>query len=251
MKKITRNIVIFSLLLIVFAGSVINVQGDEPKETSNENLNSSFNICIDPGHQAKFDSRGEPVSPGSTMKKARVSAGTRGVATKKDEYVVNLEAALLLKSMLQEKNYNVIMTREDHDVNISNIERAEIANSNNSDIAIRIHCDSLMDSSKTGATILVPDKECQWTKEIYEDSCTFANILENKLKESNVKVNGVFERADITGFNWSKVPVVILEMGFMSNYNEDNMLSNPDYQKKIMNCVSDTIDEYRNVKVKG
>ena len=66
----------------------------------------------------------------------------------------------------------------------------------------------------------------------------------------NIKVNGVFERKDITGFNWSKVPVVILEMGFMSNYTEDTMLSNPDYQKKLMNCVSEAIDEYQNVMVK-
>lgn len=110
--------------------------------------------------------------------------------------------------------------------------------------------DSLLDSSKTGATILVPNKECEWTKEIYENSYTFATILQEKLKEGNIKVNGVFERKDITGFNWSKVPVIILEMGFMSNYNEDTMLSNPNYQKKIMNCVSEAIDEYQNVMIK-
>ena len=40
------------------------------------------------------------------------------------------------------------------------------------------------------------------------------------------KVNGIFERDDLTGFNWSKVPVVLVEMGFMSNYNEDEMMSN-------------------------
>ena len=63
-------------------------------------------------------------------------------------------------------------------------------------------------------------------------------------------MNGVFERKDITGFNWSKVPVIILEMGFMSNYNEDTMLSNPNYQKKIKNSVSEAIDEYQNVMIK-
>ncbi|OKZ88455.1 MAG: hypothetical protein BHW04_01445 [Clostridium sp. 29_15] len=96
----------------------------------------------------------------------------------------------------------------------------------------------------------MPNKECEWTKEIYENSYTFATILQEKLKEGNIKVNGVFERKDITGFNWSKVPVIILEMGFMSNYNEDTMLSNPNYQKKIMNCVSEAIDEYQNVMIK-
>ena len=67
------------------------------------------------------------------------------------------------------------------------------------------------------------------------------------LSEGNIKVNGVFERKDITGFNWSKVPVIILEMGFMSNYNEDKMLSDKTYQMKLMECVSNSIDEYKNI----
>ena len=54
----------------------------------------------------------------------------------------------------------------------------------------------------------------------------------------------MFERNDITGFNWSRVPVVILEMGFMSNYNEDQMLSDPTYQKLLMRCVAESIDKY-------
>ena len=247
-KKLVNLILALSLIIVNI--STIFTYAYEPTEASNENINNNFKVCIDPGHQAKFDSRGEPVAPGSSAKKAKVSAGTKGVATKKNEYEVNLEAALLLREMLNNKNYNVIMTRDNNDVNISNIERAEIANENNADIVIRIHCDSLLDSSKTGATILVPNKDCEWTKEIYENSYKFATILQEKLKGENIKVNGVFERKDITGFNWSKVPVVILEMGFMSNYNEDTMLSNPDYQKKLMNCVSEAIDEYQNVMVK-
>ncbi|MDF2597078.1 MAG: N-acetylmuramoyl-L-alanine amidase, partial [Clostridia bacterium] len=51
-----------------------------------------FTVCIDPGHQAKGDPRGEPIAPGSANKKARVSSGTSGVGTKKAEYQVNLEA---------------------------------------------------------------------------------------------------------------------------------------------------------------
>lgn len=247
-KNLMKLIIV--LALVIVSTSFLFTYAYEPTEASNETVNNNFKVCIDPGHQAKYDSRGEPVAPGSSTKKARVSAGTKGVATKKNEYEVNLEAALLLREMLNNKSYNVIMTRDNNNVNISNIERAEIANENNSDIAIRIHCDSLLDSSKTGATILVPNKECEWTKEIYENSYTFATILQEKLKEGNIKVNGVFERKDITGFNWSKVPVIILEMGFMSNYNEDTMLSNPNYQKKIMNCVSEAIDEYQNVMIK-
>lgn len=209
-----------------------------------ESKNKSFTVCIDPGHQGKGDEKGEPVAPGSGNKKPRVSSGTAGIATKKAEHVVNLEAAMILKDLLVQKNYNVIMTRETADVNISNAERAEIANNENANITIRIHCDSINDSGKTGATILVPAKNSQYTKNIYCESNKYAEILKKSLQNNNIKVNGVFERNDITGFNWSKVPVIILEMGFMSNYNEDKMLSDPNYQKLLMESVSESIDKY-------
>ena len=64
------------------------------------------------------------------------------------------------------------------------------------------------------------------------------------MKEAGIKVNGVFERGDLTGFNWSQVPVVLVEMGFLSNYTEDQMMSNPEYQTKLMQVISDGLDEY-------
>ena len=56
-------------------------------------------ICIDPGHQEKGDSNSEPVAPGSYAKKARVSSGATGVATKKPEYILNLETSIVLKNV--------------------------------------------------------------------------------------------------------------------------------------------------------
>ena len=109
---------------------------------------------------------------------------------------------------------------------------------------IRIHCDSINDCSKTGATILVPSKDSKYTSGIYSKSNRYAEILKKELQDNNIKINGIFERNDITGFNWSKVPVVILEMGFMSNYNEDKMLSYSNYQKLMMECVARAIDKY-------
>lgn len=241
-----RKIIKVLIFLLIFINIHVNyiALACEPNEKS-ENDKSNFIICIDPGHQGKGDNRGEPVAPGSNNKKARVSSGTAGVATKRAEHVVNLEAAMILKEILVNNGYKVVMTRESADVNISNVDRAEIANKANADITIRIHCDSINDGGKVGASILVPSKESKYTSTIYEESNKYATILCNNLKESNVKVNGIFERSDITGFNWSKVPVIILEMGFMSNYNEDRMLSNPEYQRMLMECVAKSIDEYR------
>ena len=140
------------------------------------------------------------------------------------------------------------MTREDNDVNISNAERAEIANNAKADMTIRIHCDSLKDTNKTGASILIPSSKSNRTKAIYEESNKFANILKENLKKQGIKVNGIFERDDITGFNWSTVPVVILEMGFMSNYCEDKMLCDTNYQKKLMSIVADSLEIYKEEK---
>lgn len=210
-----------------------------------EGLEKPFIVCIDPGHQAKGDGRSEPVAPGSGARKARVSSGTAGVATKKAEYVVNLEASMILKKLLEDKGYTVCMTRESHDVNISNSERATFANDKGAQMTIRIHCDSIGNGGKTGATLLVPSKESRYTKSIYEPSFKYATLLKERLTGKGVKVNGIFERSDMTGFNWSRVPVIIFEMGFMSNYNEDQMLSNPNYQTKLMEAVVEALDAYR------
>lgn len=207
---------------------------------------NKFIICIDPGHQSKGDLKTEPIAPGSSERKARVSAGATGISTKKPEYMVNLESALTLKDILTQKGYEVIMTREANNVTISNVERSQLANNAKADITIRLHCDYIDNASKTGTVILVPSKSSQYTKEIYEASKNYADILKSKLQLGGINVNGIFERNDITGFNWSKVPVIILEMGFMSNYNDDQMLSSPEYQKKLMTIVSESLDEYKN-----
>ena len=212
------------------------------------NDNNKYLIFIDPGHQAKGDQNPEPIGPGSPYQKARVSSGTEGIATKKPEYILNLEASIVLKHILEDKGYTVMMSRETHDVNISNSERAIMANEKNADLAIRIHADSLDNSSKTGASILIPEEGGKYTAPIFEESNDCAGFIKTNMQNAGIGLNGIFQRGDLTGFNWSKVPVVLIEMGFMSNYNEDQMMSNPDYQKKLMQSVADGVEEYFKTK---
>ena len=212
------------------------------------NDNNKYLIFIDPGHQAKGDQNPEPIGPGSPYQKARVSSGTEGIATKKPEYILNLEASIVLKHILEGKGYTVMMSRETHDVNISNSERDIMANEKNADLAIRIHADSLDNSSKTGASILIPEEGGKYTAPIFEESNDCAGFIKTNMQNAGIGLNGIFQRGDLTGFNWSKVPVVLIEMGFMSNYNEDQMMSNPDYQKKLMQSVADGVEEYFKTK---
>lgn len=255
MKKIKLLFVTFIVFVLVVGTLVLfinqkeymeSIQNMESINTLNVEQQNEYVICIDAGHQAKGDSSLESIGPGSNAKKARVSSGTSGISTKKNEYEVNLEAALILKDILINKGYKVIMTRETHNVNISNAERAQIANVNNANMTIRLHCDSIKDSSKSGASILVPNKNNKYSPYIYEPSFKYAKNIKEQFSNNGIKVLGIFERNDITGFNWSKGPVVIVEMGFMSNYNEDKMLSNKTYITKMMTSLSDALNNYFN-----
>lgn len=252
MKKYRVFIVGIIALAIIFVG-ISNPAKSFYKSTAfisknlikeDKNNNNKFTICIDPGHQEKGNPSLEPVGPGSGYKKAKVSSGATGVATKKPEYKLNLEASIILKHILENKGFNILMTRERHDVNISNAQRAILANEKNADVVIRIHADSLDNSGKTGASILIPQKDGKYTSGIFEESNKCALKIKELLEKESIQVNGIFERNDLTGFNWSKVPVVLLEMGFLSNYNEDLMMSNPEYQRKMMQSVADGLEIY-------
>lgn len=216
-----------------------------PIETIKQN--EKITICIDPGHQLKGDSTTEQIAPNSNSYKIKVSSGTVGIATKKTEYELNLEASLKLKKILENRGYEVIMTRESHDVNISNKERAIFANEKNADMTVRIHADSSNNQSITGASILIPSQKNDIVN-IYNDSFKCANLVKNKMEIEGFKVNGIIQRSDLTGFNWSEVPVILVEMGFMSNYAEDKNMSNFEYQNKMMTSISDGLDEYFNRK---
>lgn len=136
----------------------------EDKKTNpvNENKQDTINskekiIVIDPGHQTKGDSSKEPIGPGATETKAKVTTGATGVSTKQTESELNLKVALKLESELKQRGYKVIMTRKTNDVNISNKERAEIANNANADAFIRIHADSVDNETVNRNVYIMPN----------------------------------------------------------------------------------------------
>ncbi len=69
--------------------------------------------------------------------KAKVASGTEGVSTKLPEYELTLSVSKKLKRILEERGYQVVMIRESNDVNLSNAERAEIANKSGASIFVR------------------------------------------------------------------------------------------------------------------
>lgn len=216
-----------------------------PSSTSRE-----FTVCIDPGHQGSWVdmSAQEPMAPGSSQTKNKATTGTSGNYSKVPEYEVNLEVSLVLQKELTSRGYKVVMTREDNDKAISNKERAEFATESGADITVRIHANSDNSASAAGALTMAPTSSNQYLdKDLIEKSNTLAScIIDSYCNATGLANKGVISADNMTGTNWSTVPVAILEMGFMSNQNDDLYITNSANHETMAKGIADGIDAYFN-----
>lgn len=208
-------------------------------------VDSSYVIMLDPGHQLQGDSTTEPNGPDSSEMKARVTDGATGVATGANEYELTLEIGLLLKQELESRGYTVLMTRESHDVNISNMERAQMANEAGADITVRIHANSFEDATVNGAETLAPSTSNPYAGDIAEKSQTLSQAIIHAYCDATGMGNrGVKIDDSMTGINWCDMPVTIIELGFMSNTTDDTNMQDDAYQQKMVKGIADGIDVY-------
>ncbi|MGP1370463.1 MAG: N-acetylmuramoyl-L-alanine amidase [Eggerthia catenaformis] len=228
----------------------INNTKKEKKKTENTPKNKIIPnnkvVCIDPGHQAKGNLEKEPIGPGAKEYKAKVTYGATGNYTHKTESQLNLEVGLKLKSVLESRGYKVVMVRTSQNVNISNKERADIANNAHAGAFIRLHADSSTNHNTHGATGLAPKNNNPYlTSSVISGSQRLTrNVLNSMCKRTGAKNRGISYVNNMSGINWCKVPVALIEMGFMSNKTEDYLLSDSTYQYKIANGIADGIDAF-------
>ena len=204
-------------------------------------------IVIDPGHQLKGSADLEPNGPGSDIMKAEVTWGATGVYTGQTEYELNLAVALLLRDELIRRGYSVVMIRETNNVEISNMERAEIANKYEAAAYIRIHANSWTDDSMRGAMTI-----CQSAANPYPTCAIHYGrskqlsrlVLDEFCEQTGIEKLNMREMDDMTGTNWSRVPTTIVEMGFLSNKSDDTLMATDYFRQEAAIGIANGLDAY-------
>lgn len=202
-------------------------------------------IVIDPGHQAKGNFETEALGPGSTETKIKVSSGTASCNTGEPESKLVLAISLKLRTELEARGYTVLMTRTTEDVNLSNIDRAAIANDANADALLRIHANGSESAAAEGALTICQTAASPYNADLYAQSYALSSaVLDELCAAAGCRKLYVWETDTMSGINWSRVPVTIVEVGFMTNPAEDALLATEAYQDKLAAGIANGVDRY-------
>ncbi len=191
-------------------------------------------VVIDPGHDLRANSNTEPIGPGSSTRKIKDGGGTSGVVSGLREAELNLRVALLLRPLLERAGIGTVITRtRTAQTSMGNVARARIANRADARLFLRIHADGSSDPGARGTHTLYPALRTGWTDDVHFPSKRAARVVQGELRRAlGFPDRGLQERSDFTGFNWADVPVILVEMGFMTNPTEDRLLATAAYQRR-------------------
>lgn len=215
------------------------VGGESPKSS----VLSGKTIVIDAGHGLNSYNKQEAIAPNSSETKIAFASGTAG-STQTEEQL-NLSVALLLEETLKKEGAVVYMTRTTHESDMTNIDRAEFANELHADISVKIHADGNNNQDIHGVSVLVPGSQYITNEAVLTESKKAGElVLEEFAKETGAYNRGISVRNDMTGFNWTKVPIILIEMGFMTNPHEDSLMATTEYQQKMLDGIINGLKLY-------
>jgi len=177
-------------------------------------------IVIDPGHGGK--------DPGATSSNLKM----------KEKDVV-LDVSLKLKKLLENEGFKVYLTRED-DNYIGLYDRSTIANELGADAFVSVHANAHSNSKVEGVQVLYYPNDGR-------DNKTFAAMTRDSLvRELKTPDKGIIQRPKLVVIRETKMPAVLLELGFLTNSREENLLSQKEYRQKCAEGAYKGIIEYFN-----
>lgn len=226
-KKLILSVMVVLLCIIGILGVNHNHITNVMKKTE------SKSILIDPGHGGMD---GGAVSPRGTIEKD-----------------LNLKTALYTKEELEKIGFKVYMTREDdrglydnkgtvREKKIQDLKnRCKMKEETSPDIFLSIHMNKFPQEKYSGAQV--------WYSR-HEKSKILGNITQKNLKNDLDPNNNRVEKEAKDQFKILRsndnMPSIIVECGFLSNYEEEKKLKSEEYQRKIAKSLAKSIVEYYN-----
>ncbi|MEH0158002.1 N-acetylmuramoyl-L-alanine amidase [Limibacter armeniacum] len=175
-------------------------------------------VVIDPGHGGKDVGK------------------EKGSSDRKHEKNLNLEIALKLGGYLETlmKNVKVVYTRKD-DSTLSLDERVDIANSSNGDYFISIHCNSLPVKSYHGTQSHIQSRQF---KTSYKLAQQIESEFQNRARRTSRGVKDHNDRGhNLQVLQYTDMPGVLVECGFMSNPSEEKFLNSDNGQALVASAI--------------
>ena len=152
------------------------------------------------------------------------------------EKEITLEVAKMTKTLLEESDYKVGMTRESDDyIELGN--RSKIANERNAKVFVSIHCNSSEDDEGKGIETYYTEQKG------LEDKILAEMIQESLIKQTDANNRGI-KVANYTVIVRSSMPAVLVEVGFLTDAEENELLQNEKYQRKLAKGISEGIKKY-------
>lgn len=217
-------------------------------------------IFLDPAKQITEDETTEDIFPAGKgqQNKTEVSSGTDaentnpkmtaasvGVSSGTFEYDVTMNAMTLLANELKHRGYIVIMSRTNGNANLSNARRAEMANEESAELYLRFSAGGVSDPSASGIIGFITTSENQVTSGNYQKNYEVCyDILKNMTDELGTERLGIYETDTMTNLNYCDMPAVSVNIGFLSNEQDDKNLNDQKYLEKMADAAADGIDEY-------
>jgi N-acetylmuramoyl-L-alanine amidase len=233
-----RNNKLIAVVIVIFIGMVSLLGSNlnfvkEAMKTNKELQVGNKIILIDAGHGG--------MDGGTSSKSGTV------------EKDINLSIAKKLKVSLQKVGYEVVMTREEGTQLYSSSgtirerynedlrKRCDLKKTSNCDLFISIHLNHFPESKYYGAQV--------WYSS-YKDSVVLAGITQKNLRidlePSNKRVQKPAKNLYKILREHDNMPSIIVECGFLSNYEEEQRLKSEEYQQKIADSISNSVGEFFN-----